>query len=90
MNYTSVYYNDTNGNRVVKGPLGIVETYKFTNLQGVPKVIEIDRAANSPVVAATETFAYDSNGYRSRGMSRCLLKFLKRSLRIEIYAASAI
>ena len=25
-----------------------------------------------------------------RGMSRCLLKFSKRSLRIEIYAASAI
>ena len=65
VNYTSVYYNDTTGNRVVKGPLGIVETYKFTTLQGVPKVTEIDRAANSPVVAATETFAYDSNGYRS-------------------------
>ena len=54
--YTCVYYNDTTGNRVVKGPLGIVETYKFATLQGVPKVIEIDRAANSPVVAATETF----------------------------------
>jgi RHS repeat-associated protein len=65
VNYTSVYYNDANGNRVVKGPLGIVETYKFATLQGVPKVIEIDRAANSPVVAASETFAYDSNGYRS-------------------------
>ena len=46
MNYTSVYYDDTTGNRVVKGPLGIVETYKFTTLQGVPKVTEIDRAAN--------------------------------------------
>ena len=65
VNYTSVYYDDTTGNRVVKGPLGIVETYKFTNLQGVPKVTEIDRAANSPVASATETFAYDSNGYRS-------------------------
>ena len=50
VNYTSVYYNDTTGNRVVKGPLGIVETYKFTTMQGVPKVTEIDRAANSPVV----------------------------------------
>ena len=48
VNYTSVYYNDANGNRVVKGPLGIVETYKFASLQGVPKVTEIDRAANSP------------------------------------------
>ena len=60
VNYTSVYYDDTTGNRVVKGPLGIVETYKFTPLQGVPKVTEIDRAANSPVASATETFAYDS------------------------------
>jgi len=30
------------------------------------------------------------NFLRARGMSRCLLKFSKRSLRIEIYAASAI
>jgi hypothetical protein len=65
VNYTSVSYDDTTGNRIVKGPLGIVETYKFTPLQGVPKVTEIDRAANSPVAAASETFAYDSNGYRS-------------------------
>jgi YD repeat-containing protein len=65
VNYTSVYYNDTTGNRVVKGPLGIVDTYKFTTMQGVPKVTEIDRAANSPVVAATETIRYDANGYRN-------------------------
>ncbi len=52
VNYTSVYYNDTTGNRVVKGPLGIVETYKFTTLQGVPKVTEIDRAANGSVAFA--------------------------------------
>jgi len=63
VNYTSVYYNDTNGNRVVKGPLGIVETYKFATLQGVPKVTEIDRAANGSVASATETFGYDSNGF---------------------------
>lgn len=30
------------------------------------------------------------SGQRRRGMSRCLLKLSKRSLRIEIYAASAI
>ena len=65
MNYTSVYYNDTTGNRVVKGPLGIVETYKFTTMQGVPKITEIDRAANSPVASATETIRYDANGYRN-------------------------
>ncbi len=29
-------------------------------------------------------------GTSGEGMSRCLLKFSKRSLRIEIYAASAI
>ena len=34
-------------------------------MQGVPKVTEIDRAANSPVAAATETIRYDSNGYRN-------------------------
>ena len=65
VNYTSVYYNDTTGNRVVKGPLGIVETYKFSTLQGVPKVTEIDRAANGTVASASETFTYDSNGYRN-------------------------
>ena len=63
VNYTSVYYNDTTGNRVVTGPLGIVETYKFTTLQGVPKVTEIDRAANGTVASATETIRYDANGY---------------------------
>lgn len=63
VNYTSVYYNDTTGDRVVKGPLAIIETHKFTYLQGVPKVTEIDRAANGSVASATETFTYDSNGY---------------------------
>jgi RHS repeat-associated protein len=63
VNYSSVYYNDTNGNRVVKGPLGIVETYKFNTLQGVPKVTEIDRAANGSVAFASEGFTYDANGY---------------------------
>lgn len=63
VNYTSVYYNDTNGNRVVRGPLGIVETYKFSTLQGVPKVTEIDRAANGSVAFASQGFTYDSNGY---------------------------
>ncbi len=65
VNYTSVSYDDTTGNRIVKGPLGIVETYKFTTMQGVPKVTEIDRAANSPVASATETISYDANGYRN-------------------------
>jgi uncharacterized protein RhaS with RHS repeats len=60
---TTISYDDTTGNRTVTGPLGIVETYKFTVLQGVAKVSEIDRAANGTVTAATRTFGYDTNGY---------------------------
>jgi RHS repeat-associated protein len=60
---TSVSYDDATGNRTVTGPLGVQETYKFTKLQGIPKVSEIDRAANPPVTAATRLFTYDSNGY---------------------------
>jgi YD repeat-containing protein len=60
---TTISYNDTNGQRTVTGPLGNAETYKFTTLQGVSKVNEIDRAANSPVASATRTFTYDTNGY---------------------------
>jgi YD repeat-containing protein len=37
--------------------------YKFTTLQGVPKVTEIDRAASASLPAATRKFTYDSNGY---------------------------
>jgi RHS repeat-associated protein len=58
-----VSYDDSTGNRTVTGPLGVAETYKFTTYQGVPKVTEIDRAANSPVASATRTFTYDANGY---------------------------
>lgn len=63
VNFTSVSYDDSTGNRSVKGPLGQVETYKFSVLQGVPKITEIDRAANGTVAAATKTFSYDANGY---------------------------
>ena len=56
VNFTSVTYFDNNGNRNVTGPQGVLETYKFTTLQGVPKVSEIDRAANGTVAAATEKF----------------------------------
>ena len=58
-----VAYDDATGNRTVTGPLGIQETYKFTTLQGVPKITEIDRAANGTVTAATRSFSYDANGY---------------------------
>jgi RHS repeat-associated protein len=62
-NQTSISYVST-GN-VVTGPLGIQNTYKFLNRLNVPQVKEIDRAANSPVVAATSTITYDSSGYRN-------------------------
>ena len=62
-NHTEIAYDDSTGNRTVTGPLGLQETYVFTYLQGVPKVTEIDRAANGTVASATRTFTYDSNGY---------------------------
>jgi hypothetical protein len=48
VNYTSVSYFDDTGNRAVKGPLGIVETYKFSTLQEVPKVACGSRPCVSP------------------------------------------
>jgi RHS repeat-associated protein len=61
--HTEVTYDDSNNTRVVTGPLGIVETYTFTYLQGVPKVAQIDRASNGTVDAASRTLTYDANGY---------------------------
>ncbi|MFZ3326176.1 MAG: DUF6531 domain-containing protein [Methylocella sp.] len=61
--YTQISYDSSTGNRTVTGPLGIAETYKFTTLQGVPKVTEIDRAANGSVASATSYITYDSSGY---------------------------
>ena len=60
---TTVSYNDTDGSRTVTLPLGVQAVYKFTTLQGVPKVTEIDRVAAGGVAAAKSTFSYDSNGY---------------------------
>ena len=60
---TSVYYNDTDGSRTVTNALGSVIVYKFTTLQGVPKVTEIDRLATASVPAAIMYQTYDTNGY---------------------------
>jgi RHS repeat-associated protein len=62
-NEVQVSYDDSTGNRTVTDPLGNAETYKFTTLQGMAKVSEIDRAANSPVASATRNFTYDTNGF---------------------------
>jgi YD repeat-containing protein len=60
---TTVAYDDTTGNRTVTNALGPQQVYKFTTLQGVPKVTEIDRQGTSTTTAASQTFTYDTNGY---------------------------
>lgn len=60
---TTIAYDDTTGNRIVTNALGEQEVYKFTVLQNVPKVSEIDRAAGGGVATATRLFTYDSDGY---------------------------
>src|ERR1039458_10038259 len=62
-NLTSVSYEDATGNRTVTNALGEQETYKFSTLQGVPKVTEIDRLPTSTTAAPTRLFTYDANGY---------------------------
>jgi len=64
---TTVAYDDTTGNRTVTNALGQSSVYKFTTLQGVPKVTEIDRASTATTAAGTRTFSYDSNGYLASG-----------------------
>ena len=62
-NLTTVSYDDTTGDRTVTNALGEQEVYKFSTLQGVPKVTEIDRLPTSTTAAATRLFTYDANGY---------------------------
>ncbi len=62
---TTVAYDDTTGNRTVTNALGQQAVYKFTTLQNVPKVTEIDRLATATTVAAKRTFSYDANGYQA-------------------------
>lgn len=58
-----ISYNDTDGSRTVTNALGQQTVYKFTTLQGVPKIAEINMLASSTISAATQRFTYDSNGY---------------------------
>ena len=58
-----IAYNDSDGSRTVTNALGQQEVYRFTKLQGVPKVSEIDRAGTASTASATRRFTYDSNGY---------------------------
>ncbi|HYL37952.1 MAG TPA: DUF6531 domain-containing protein, partial [Bryobacteraceae bacterium] len=62
---TKVAYNDADGSRTVTYPLGVQMVYKFTTLQNVPKITEIDRLATATTPAAKMTFSYDGNGYQA-------------------------
>jgi RHS repeat-associated protein len=58
-----IAYNDTDGSRTMTGPLGEQEVFRFSTLQGIPKLTEEDRTASASQPAATRKFTYDSNGY---------------------------
>jgi RHS repeat-associated protein len=60
---TKVAYNDTDGSRTVTNALGGQTVYKFTTLQHMPKVTEIDQPATAGAPAASSKITYDSNGY---------------------------
>src|SRR5262249_37439142 len=59
----TVAYNNTTGSRPVPNARAQKEVYTFTTLQGVPKVIRIDRLAPATTTAATRFFTYDGHGY---------------------------
>ena len=62
-NLTTVTYDDTHNTRTVTNALGVTDTYSVAFMQNDWKTTNISRAATSTTAAATETFAYDSNGY---------------------------
>jgi RHS repeat-associated protein len=64
-NVTTVTYDDTHNTRTVTNALGVTDTYSVAFLQNDWKTSSISRAATSTTAAATEIFAYDSNGYLS-------------------------
>jgi RHS repeat-associated protein len=59
---TTIVYN-ADGSSTVTNALGQQMTYNFATLQGIPKVIEIDRLATGTTSAATQKFTYDANGF---------------------------
>jgi RHS repeat-associated protein len=58
---TTVSYSS--GTSTVTNALGQQLVYKFSTLQSMPKITEIDRLATSTTAAASEKFTYDGNGY---------------------------
>jgi RHS repeat-associated protein len=59
---TTVAYN-ADGSITVMNALGVADTYAYTKTNGTPRLKEISRASTTTTAAATETFAYDANGY---------------------------
>lgn len=60
-----VAYNDSDGSRTVTNALGAQTVYKFTPLQNIPKVTEIDQPATADSPAGVIKYTYDSNGYNA-------------------------
>ena len=60
---TTIVYNDQDNSRTVTNALGEQQVYRFSILQGVPKVTEIDRLATASLPKATRAFTYDASGY---------------------------
>ena len=62
-NVTTVAYNDAAGTSTVTNALSQPTTYTFTSFQGANRPMVVSRTATTTVPAASESFAYDSNGY---------------------------
>jgi RHS repeat-associated protein len=59
---TTITYN-ADGSCSVVNALGLTQVYKFTTVQSIPKLTEVDRLATATTAAATMTYSYDANGY---------------------------
>ncbi len=61
---TTFTYN-SDGTVTVTNAFGVADTYTYHKLQGVPRLLKISRAATSTTAAATRSFGYDANGYKT-------------------------
>jgi RHS repeat-associated protein len=60
---TTVSYDDAALTRTVTNALGQQEIYRFTLVQGVPRLSRVDRLATPTVAGASRVFTYDINGF---------------------------
>ena len=61
--HVQIAYDDVTGNRTVTNPLGQQMVYKYTLLNNVPKIAEVDRVAGGTVPVGSRTYGYDTNAY---------------------------